>query len=62
MKKKGLIEDGEQSGSKTLKLTKKGLEEVGPEAVARPKNNDAAQEKLKAQVENKKSHEIFDIS
>lgn len=61
MKKKGLIQDGEQSGSKALKLTKKGLEEVGPEAVARPKNNDAAQEKLKAQIKNKKAHEIFDI-
>ena len=59
MKKKGLIEDG--VGSKSLKLTKLGLDEVGPEASAPPKNNDAAQERLKAQVKVKKSRPIFDV-
>jgi hypothetical protein len=57
MKKNGLV----TYDTSTVRLTEKGLEEVGPEAVAVPTDNTAMQDKLKEQIKQKKSREIFDI-
>lgn len=59
MKKQGLIE----YDNKGMKLTEKGLEEVGPDAAAPPQNNDAAQEMLKDTLKGrpKKTFEMFDV-
>ena len=45
----------------TVWLTEHGLETVGPDAVAVPKNNDAMQDKLKEGVKGKVPRQIFDI-
>lgn len=57
MKKKGWIE---QVGN-CLKLTEKGMEEVGDNAVAIPQTNDDMQAKLKEQIKQKKAYLIFDL-
>lgn len=56
-KKKGLVEYNKDS----IWLTEKGLETVGPDAVAKPQNNDAMQDKLKENLKSKQSHKIFDL-
>jgi len=58
MKKKELIECGEGG---TLKLTQKGIAEVGEDAIAVPQTNDDMQAKLKEQIKVKKAHAIFDL-
>jgi hypothetical protein len=57
MRKKDLV----TYDKNTVTLTKKGIDTVGPEAAAVPQNNDAMQDKLKEQLKQKKSREIFDI-
>jgi len=57
MKKKGLV----TYTSKTVALTEKGLEEVGPEAATMPTTNAGMQDKIKETIKSKRSREIFDI-
>lgn len=47
--------------SKTVWLTEKGLETVGPDAVAKPQSNDAMQEKMKESIKGAKPKEIFGL-
>lgn len=57
MRKKGLL----TYDTNTVTFTEAGLEQVGPDAVARPATNDAMQDKLKESLKHKKSRDIFDI-
>lgn len=45
----------------TIHLTEEGRKEVGEDALEMPTNNDALHEKMKEQLKQKKSKEIFDI-
>ncbi|CAB9518891.1 expressed unknown protein [Seminavis robusta] len=55
--KKGLIVYDKE----TIELTEKGREEVGPAALEVAATNDAMHDKIKEQLKNKRSREIFEI-
>ena len=57
MKNKGLV----SYDTHTITLTDQGREQVGPEALEVPQNNDAMQKKLKEDIKSKRSREIFDL-
>jgi hypothetical protein len=57
MKNKGLV----VYDTNTITLTDKGRDQVGPEALEVPQNNDAMQEKLKEDIKSKRSRDIFDL-